>query len=384
MQPNDTIIPYEINRFWKDKLFDFGFSPRVIEIAATYDFRWGDIIPDLFLGKFGPRNQHFSNALPPSLCEQTLSRLLALALHEGHDQVLMNQLNESLKRVGFDWSAMSSEVDSSGPAEPARVSTPAEKKVVAAAQHSANVDVPGKESILVLISHSSKDAVLAEALINLLRSGLGLLASQIRCSSVDGYRLPAGVNTGDKLRKEIKSVNVLIGLLTPNSLSSTYVLFELGARWGAELFMIPLLAGIKPDEMHGPHSVLNALSCETEAQLIQLVEDIGRELSKSPQSAASYMKEVRAVKELAGPVRSTTVSHLKEQEGMVFEESVYWRRKNGEREGPYCPVCYDHKHKVIHLIAGATTGTYQCGTCRNEFRTAEYDPNPGRRRHRKI
>jgi hypothetical protein len=88
----------------------------------------------------------------------------------------------------------------------------------------------GVQSILVLISHSSKDRVLAEALIDLLRSGLGLLANQIRCSSVDGYRLPAGVNTNEQLRTEIKTVKVLIGLLTANSLSSTYVLFELGAR----------------------------------------------------------------------------------------------------------------------------------------------------------
>jgi hypothetical protein len=153
--------------------------------------------------------------------------------------------------------------------------------------------------IQVLISHSSKDAALAQALIDLLRSGLGLLATQIRCSSVDGYRLPAGVNTGDQLRKEIKTAKVLIGLLTPNSLSSTYVLFELGARWGAGLFMIPLLVGTTAEEMRGPHAVLNALSCETEGQLIQLVEDVGRELNSDVQSVAAYLNQLTAVKALA-------------------------------------------------------------------------------------
>jgi TIR domain len=158
------------------------------------------------------------------------------------------------------------------------------------------------QGLLVLISHSSKDKVLAEALIDLLRSGLGLLPSQIRCSSVDGYRLPAGVDTHDQLRKEIKSVKVLIGLLTPNSLSSTYVLFELGARWGAGLFMIPLLAATRPEEMRGPHGVLNALTCETEGQLIQLVEDAGKELLIKPQSASSYLKQLGVVKALADSI----------------------------------------------------------------------------------
>lgn len=157
-------------------------------------------------------------------------------------------------------------------------------------------------SVLVLISHSSRDKELAETLIDLLRSGLGLPASQIRCTSVDGYRLPAGVDTNERLRTEIKTAKSLIGLLTPNSLTSTYVLFELGARWGAGLSMIPLVAGIAPEEMRGPHSVLNALSCETEGQLIQLVEDIGKELDIRPESAAAYLPKVRAVMALAGSV----------------------------------------------------------------------------------
>lgn len=153
--------------------------------------------------------------------------------------------------------------------------------------------------VSVLISHSAKDEKLAAALINLLRTGLGLHANQIRCTSVDGYRLPAGVNTNDQLRREINTAQVLIGLLTPNSLASTYVLFELGARWGAGRFMIPLLAGISAAEMRGPDSVLNALSCDREAQLLQLVDDIGRELNIAPESAASYFSTAHEIKTLS-------------------------------------------------------------------------------------
>jgi hypothetical protein len=89
-------------KFWKDRLFDFGFPSKVIEIAVSYGFRWGDIISDLFIGKFGPQNQHFADALPPYFCEQTLKRLLALAVHEATDLVLIEQLAESLKRDGVE------------------------------------------------------------------------------------------------------------------------------------------------------------------------------------------------------------------------------------------------------------------------------------------
>jgi hypothetical protein len=53
-----------------------------------------------------------------------------------------------------------------------------------------------RRGLSIFISHSSKDGDLALALIELLKAGLALAADQIRCSSVDGYRLPVGVNTG--------------------------------------------------------------------------------------------------------------------------------------------------------------------------------------------
>lgn len=148
---------------------------------------------------------------------------------------------------------------------------------------------------LVLISHSSKDAQLAESVANLIRTGLRLSATDIRCTSVDGYRLPGGAKTNDQLRTEIKNVKMLIALLTRNSLASTYVLFELGARWAFDLPMIPVLAGIDASEMRGPDNALNALSCNSDSQLIQLVEDVGEALSVPHESARSYMNVVREV-----------------------------------------------------------------------------------------
>jgi hypothetical protein len=104
--------------------------------------------------------------------------------------------------------------------------------------------VQSHRGLLVIISHSSQDEGLAAALINLLRSGVGLQNDQIRYSSVDGYRLPVGVNSEEQLRAEVNATKVVIGLITPSSLISHFVMFELGARWGASRFLAPLLAGV--------------------------------------------------------------------------------------------------------------------------------------------
>ena len=223
------------------------------------------------------------------------------------------------------------------------------------------------QNILLLISHSSKDKGLAEELIELFRLALGLRADQIRCTSVDGYRLPAGVNTDDQLRAEIKDVRAFIGLLTPNSIASTYVLFELGARWGAELSIFPLLAGIRPEGMRGPHSVLNMLSCESESQLLQFVEDVGKELNLSLQSPTAYLKHIKAAISLAESIPTaetqsdqfsklqTEIDELKNQlaakeEMEPFGPLNYFYRNN-KTIGPYCPKCWQKDGKKVLLPA---------------------------------
>jgi len=148
---------------------------------------------------------------------------------------------------------------------------------------------------LVLVSHSSKDVELAKALVEFLQAAL--LTNRIRCSSVDGYRLPAGVNTESQLRAEINSAGVLIGLITPNSLVSAYVMFELGARWGAGKFMIPLLAGTTLDMIREPLSLLNSLHADNNSQLHQLIGDVGKALGIVPQDAAKYANHLSDVRE---------------------------------------------------------------------------------------
>ena len=65
------------------------------------------------------------------------------------------------------------------------------------------------------------------------------------------------------------------------------------------LFLAPLLAGVKANELSGPLSLLNALSANNEAQLHQLLEDIAKHLGLSVQPPASYIRNIRAVKALA-------------------------------------------------------------------------------------
>jgi TIR domain len=156
---------------------------------------------------------------------------------------------------------------------------------------------PGKQaSIKVFISHSASDLAIVTPLVHLLRSAFNLSAQAIRCTSLDGYRLPGGADTDLQLKSEVHEAVAFIGLLSAASLRSLYVAFELGARWGANRHLIPLLApGLTPAVLERPLDRLNALRCDSEEQLHQLVDDLGRALGIAPESPSAYRQHILAI-----------------------------------------------------------------------------------------
>jgi hypothetical protein len=154
------------------------------------------------------------------------------------------------------------------------------------------------DELALFISHSARDSGIAKAIVTLFEKALKLSARRIRCTSVDGYRLPAGADTNEVLRTEVFSAKLFIALLTPNSLGSPYVLFEMGARWGARRPLYPVLAGgATPAHLNAPLNGLNALSASVADQVRQLVEDASEALSERLEPMSSFSAEVEAVVE---------------------------------------------------------------------------------------
>lgn len=157
-----------------------------------------------------------------------------------------------------------------------------------------------ESQLKLFISHSSDDKDVASSLIELLRSALPLSTEEIRCTSVDGYRLPFGAPTTEQLRQEIFDSQTFIGLISPSSLRSAFVMFELGARWGTRKHLAPLLIkGAEPDELAGPLQDRNALSAAEPAQLHQVITDLASILEVTPEPPASYSGKINQLAELA-------------------------------------------------------------------------------------
>jgi len=72
-----------------------------------------------------------------------------------------------------------------------------------------------------------------------------------------------------------------------------------------------------------------------------------KELLKMEKRIQDLEKENRKLKE-----------KLEIKENLIFEKNAYWLKKeNGERDGPFCSVCWDDSNKLIRL----RVGDYQLG-----------------------
>ena len=158
-----------------------------------------------------------------------------------------------------------------------------------------------KPNIKVFISHSSADLEIAKALIELLRDAMpALIPAAIRCTSVPGYKLQGGANTDNQLREEMRDAPIFLGVLTKQSLASTYVLFELGARWGAQSQFTPLLAaGLLTSDLKPPLAGLHAQSCESETDLHQMLYEIAELLKLALSGAHVYNGRLKKLVELS-------------------------------------------------------------------------------------
>lgn len=129
----------------------------------------------------------------------------------------------------------------------------------------------------VFISHSSKDSAYAEQVVSLLAECIDFGAGEVVCTSAEGYGLEFGTKFEKKLRKSIEAAEVVIALVSPNSLASLFCTFEIGAAWGLRKPLKPvLLPGVQQSVIQRPLSSLHFLEWSNELGWVQLVAEVAK------------------------------------------------------------------------------------------------------------
>lgn len=151
----------------------------------------------------------------------------------------------------------------------------------------------------IFISHSSKNVLIVNQLVELIKIATNLKAEKIRCTSVPGYKLEAGSFTDEVLKKEINESKLFIAFITEESMNSTYVLFELGARWAVDLPLIPVVQSSNDFSLFkGPLSNFHGINLSEENEIYQLIGEIGKKLKINLEPISLYNSKVKELAEI--------------------------------------------------------------------------------------
>jgi hypothetical protein len=154
-------------------------------------------------------------------------------------------------------------------------------------------------AIKIFVSHSSRDRELVAAFVRALEDSMVVDDGELRCTSLPGRRPRTGAGLPATLKKEVNEANVIIGLLTPESLESGWVMFELGAGWGAEKWVVPVIAGIDYDSLPGPLKDTLSADATNQAELEQMFQEIAETLGLKRRQAGRAADAIKALIEVA-------------------------------------------------------------------------------------
>jgi hypothetical protein len=150
-------------------------------------------------------------------------------------------------------------------------------KKLAAELHEAIVAHVAARTPRLFISHRHHDRDIARALIGLLEAGLEIEPGDIRCTSVQGYKLAVGSQSAASLQADLEGAKLVMGIIGPETSKSDYVLFELGASWGLNTPTFPLrVRGATFQHVPEVLREKSSLTLEDSSQCLQLMDDISR------------------------------------------------------------------------------------------------------------
>jgi hypothetical protein len=135
---------------------------------------------------------------------------------------------------------------------------------------------------MIFISHRESEQPIARLLVEFLLSAVEIGDEAIRCTSVPGHQLPFGQTIQSRLKTDIHASSCVYTILTPMSLSSKWVLFELGASWALGKIVVPILGpGLDATALPGPLSAYPCVRIEASdcaARLRDSVNQVAQQL----------------------------------------------------------------------------------------------------------
>jgi hypothetical protein len=240
----------------------------------------------------------------------------------------------------------------------------------------------GLDAPRFLVSHKETDQQIARCAVNLIIESLAVTSEDIVCSSVPGHALRFGTTIESQLKTGIQEGKALFALLTQDSIMSSWVLYELGAAWGLDRLIIPILGpGVAYKDLPGSLAQYPCISVDEpdvrvrsriEEALNQLATSLSIERRKGGRQVAAVQDLITALIEWK-PVDKPG-SRMQElfPDGYAIHktESGYSILRSIAEPFHYlCPTCYSKESRKELLQGDFDHSTILiCYGCKSRYR----------------
>ncbi|OHY89329.1 hypothetical protein BI375_23820 [Vibrio rotiferianus] len=144
----------------------------------------------------------------------------------------------------------------------------------------------------IFVSHAVKDKPLADALVDLLQTGLNISSEDVFCSSLEGLGIPPGQNFVDYIKSQIQQPESVIILLTKNYYESHFCLCELGATWAMSHSILPLIVPpLKFSDINGVLTGVQINKIQEQSGLDDFVTQLKKNSSSSNLNLSRWGKK---------------------------------------------------------------------------------------------
>lgn len=162
---------------------------------------------------------------------------------------------------------------------------------------------------LVFISHAHRDEVLARKVTVLLGDALGLHPSDFFLSSEAGRGVAPSAGIRASIASELRSVPMLVVLLTPKAAASPWVWIEAGERLGCAdkappIFVIPSARAVS---LLAPVADMRCLRMDDDGELHELVRAVGAGLKLAVHDVLSYKPALEDAMQCSAQLYSESV-----------------------------------------------------------------------------
>jgi hypothetical protein len=177
----------------------------------------------------------------------------------------------------------------------------------------------------VFISHAVADKPLVEAFVRFLEDAIGVAEDEIFCVSIPGMGIPTGTPFVNYIRDEMERPALVIMLITPNYLASSFCQGEMGAAWIKGHRIVPPATFA---DVTGVFLGVQAVRIEDDVRVNELKDLLVEVLKFTPKSTSRWdMERKKFFRELGGiiallPAPKTVLLQVHEELQAKYDDAL--------------------------------------------------------------